>query len=129
MICPCDIETHISTRINPNILGKWSAKQRRITLNAAGCWREADQIVAGWRGYPSPDPGEEWFPCHDLIADVFCEVLADTYLIERICFERYFQRIRLRRNRCEPCCIQPLMEAMHNHIGQEYEYTSRKAPL
>ena len=119
------IETRVSIRINPDILGRWNKSPRghhSITLNVAGCWQEAAKIVEAWRGYPSPDPADGWFPCHDLISDIFCEVLADTYLVERICVERCLQRIRLPRNHCKPCCVAPLAEAMHNHIGGGYTY-------
>lgn len=121
-----NVDNRVSTRINPGTLGRWQSKgggRCSITLNVAGCWHEAEKIVEAWRGYASPDPAEGWMPCHDLIADVFCEVLADTYLIERICVERMLQRIRLKRNHCEPCCVARVAETMHNYVGGEYTYT------
>jgi len=39
------------------------------------------------------------------IFDLFVESLITTYICERFCLERAFQRIRIKGGACNPCCI------------------------
>ena len=41
------------------------------------------------------------------------EGMVKIFLLERICLERAFQRIRL-RNRCNPCRMEPLAQVMYD---------------
>ncbi|MFA4971958.1 MAG: hypothetical protein WC683_05045 [bacterium] len=120
-----DIENLVSIRITA--LAQWRCPkggQYSIVLNPAGSWTEAAEIVERYRGYPSPDPSEGWWPCHDLIIDCFAESLAMSYLIERICVERRLNRIRFRRDHCKPCCVMPVAIAMWNHISEGVRFTT-----
>lgn len=121
-----DIDNRVSTRIRDKVLAQWGYKdgQNFITLNLAGCWKEATEIID--RGRASPlfdgDAGSPWNV--DEYIDAFCDSLSCSYLIERICIERNRQRIRLKRDHCKPCCIEHIMIAMHNHVHNCFTYTS-----
>lgn len=123
-----DIDNRVSTRIRENVLAQWGYKdgQYRVVLNLAGCWSEAKEIIDRWRGYDFTEEIEdpERWPAYDKYIDAFCDSLAASYLIERICIERNLKRIRLKRDHCKPCCIEHLMIAMHNHVHQTFTYTT-----
>jgi len=124
-----EIDNRVSTRIKESTLAQWGYKdgQYWITLNLAGCWAEAKEIIDRWRGYDFTeeiaDP-ERW-PAYDKYIDTLCDSLAASYLIERICIERNHQKIRLKRDHCKPCCINHIMIAMHNHVHQHFTYTAK----
>jgi len=76
-----DIDLHIST--HPSKFAGYQAKSGAdgtITLFVSTLWEDAH--------------GEY---------DRFVDKLAYIYLLERVCIERAFQRIRI-KNRCEPVC-------------------------
>jgi hypothetical protein len=124
-----DIDNRVSTRIGEKILAQWGCKegQYRIVLNLAGCWSEAVEIIDCGRNTPlfDGDSGSPWNV--DEYIDAFCDSLAASYLIERICIERSRQKIRLNRNHCKPCCIEHLMIAMHNHVHNAFTYHKIKS--
>lgn len=121
-----NIDNRVSTRIGDDVLAQWGYKdgQNFITLNLSGCWNEAVEIIH--RGRTAlPFDGEAGSPWNvDEYIGAFCDSLAASYLIERICIERSRQRIRLKRDHCKPCCIQDIMVAMHNHVHQCFTYTA-----
>lgn len=123
-----DIDNRVSTRIQDKTLAQWGYKDGRnfITLNLAGCWTEGKEIVDRWRGYDFTEEIEdpERWPAYGKYIDAFCDSLAASYLIERICIERNRQRIRLNRNHCKPCCIEHIMIAMHNHVHNAFTYAA-----
>jgi hypothetical protein len=124
-----EIDNRVSTRIKESTLAQWGYKdgQYWVVLNLAGCWGEAKEIIDRWRGYDFTEEIEEpqrW-PAYDKYVDTFCDSLAASYLIERICIERNRQKIRLKRDHCKPCCINHIMIAMHNHVHQAFTYTPK----
>lgn len=123
-----DIDNRVSTRIKETTLAQWGLKdgQYRIVLNLAGCWSEAVDIIDRWRGYAfleEIDEPERW-PAYDKYIDAFCDSLACSYLMERICIERSREKIRLNRNHCKPCCLEGTVISMHNHVHHTFIYTA-----
>jgi hypothetical protein len=122
-----DVDNRVSIRIQDKTLARWGKpgkNQYRITLNCAGCWREAVDIIDRYRG-GKPFDGDDRSPWNiDEYIDAFCDSLAASYLIERICIERNRQRIRLKRDHCKPCCVEHIMIAMHNHVHNCFTYTA-----
>lgn len=121
-----EIENLVSTRIRDKVMAQWGYKDDKnfITLNLAGCWSEAVDIINRGRTAPlfDGDAGSPWNV--DEYIDAFCDSLSCSYLIERICIERSRQRIRLKRDHCKPCCVEHIMIAMHNHVHNCFTYTA-----
>lgn len=114
-----DVENQVSTRLKKSTLAQWGIKDGRyfVKLNLSGCWSEAIEII-----YRAKMDNPAWKFSPEKYEEAFCDSLAASYLIERICIERNRQRIRLKRNHCKPCCIERIMVAMHNHVNNVFTY-------
>lgn len=65
---------------------------------------------------------EIWAASHNS-EDFFIGLLITTYLYERICIERGNERIRIKGGKCNPCCIDPIVTAICNHlIGDDLQW-------
>jgi len=52
---------------------------------------------------------------NDLI-DCLIDAMIYTYLAEYICLERYIEGIRIPGGRCNPCCVDPIVGDMMDHV-------------
>ena len=52
----------------------------------------------------------------DLLIDALVDALVITYLCERVCIERALHKIKINGGRCHPCCVEPVVLKMYDHI-------------
>lgn len=112
----------VSTRLHRTTLGQWrTAGGLQIVIDVGNNWDEVLEIVDN---YMRDHPGEEPWSEEELI-EAFYDQYLSTYLTERICVERYLQKIRLKRDHCKPCCVTPVAIAMCNHVNKVLMYHGR----
>lgn len=100
---PLDVEYKVSLHESKH-MGRWNINGDKgtITFNIPNLYRHAKKIMTEWRGYECED-GD---PCESGFIDEFMKLLIETDLIERICIERAYQKIRLKgHSRCKPFCV------------------------
>jgi len=94
----------------------WGFKDGRhsITVNLPINWDDAVCSVDESRG--KPFDGDGGFPWNvDRYIDAFIDNLETSFLTELICIERRRQGLRMKHDRCKPCCLARVVAFMVNH--------------
>ena len=119
-----EIENKVSMRVSNKLLARWNINKDTgaITIFLPNLWAESKLLIDTWRGYECEKlvRGEEWNACREGYIDSFNENLIFTYLTERICIERAHEKIRLKRNKCKPCVIYPIVEKIMQYLYNGY---------
>jgi len=107
-------------------LGHWDFKngQHMITLNLEGLWLDTHRIVDPWRSGLTGEPATE-----DEFVDAFMDALMETFLMELVCIERRRQGLRMKHDRCEPCCLERVVAYMMNHCHICFVYRELPAKI
>jgi hypothetical protein len=95
----------------------WDFKKGRhsITLNIPENWKDAVAPVNESRGQ-SPFDGNAGSPWNvDQYVDALIDNLEMSFLTELICIERRRQGLRMKHDRCKPCCLSRVVAFMVNH--------------
>jgi hypothetical protein len=126
-----DIEITHSLRMSVNT-ARWDFRDGRhiITLAVGPIFDEAKGYVEKSRGYTILDnPDTVKWPAYDAYVDAFAEVLHESFLTELVCIERRRQGLRMRHDRCKPCCLARVVAFMVDHINSSLRYSKfpRKA--
>jgi hypothetical protein len=99
---PLDVDYKVSLR-ESKTGGRWQINKDKgtITFNLPNHYNSAKKAIERKRGYCNLyDKSDE-----DII-NLFVMDLIETELIERICIERAYQKIRLKgHSRCKPFCV------------------------
>lgn len=105
-----EVETRVTLHESPTHVAQWSINRTDaiIRLWLPPIWQEAQRV--------SPDPENETETLRDFIG-----VMIFSYLLERICVERAYQKIRLKRNHCDPCCVKGITNTIFDHIISGFE--------
>jgi hypothetical protein len=109
----------------------WDFRNGRhaITLNLPENWKDAVISVDEWRGSP-PHDGDAGSPWN---VDDYIEPLIDnletSFLTELICIERRRQGLRMKRDRCKPCCLARIVGFMANHCHLCIWYPNVKSQM
>lgn len=114
-----DIDVRVS--ITMNHLARWDFRdgRHRITVNLAGNWDRATGVVDRYRGYSILEeiPDAEKWPAYDAYIDSFIDQFSESFLTELVCIERRRQGLRMRQDRCKPCCVARVVAFMFDHTA------------
>ena len=102
---PVEAWLEVSTHLSEKYAARWYSTGK-IVLYLGSIYANAKNYVK--ESYNLHD-GTEY---EDLVFNEFIEYLTFHYLEERLCLERANQHIRVKHDRCEPCCIRPYATAM-----------------
>lgn len=104
------VDTRVTLHESPTHVAQWNINKETaiIRLWLPPIWQEAQRT--------SPDPGNEEETLRDFIG-----CISFSYLMERICVERAYQKIRLKRDHCTPCCVKDIANHMFDHIISGFE--------
>lgn len=94
----------------------WDFRNGRhsITLNIPCIWEDAVQSIETSKGKPfDGNAGDPWNI--DNYVDALIDNLEASFLTERICIERRRQGLRMKHDRCKPCCLARVVAFMVNH--------------
>ena len=91
-------------------MARWNIKgdTGEITQYLGSVYEEASEH--------SDDPFDE-----DEVICTITGVLVFGYLMERICIERAHEKIRLKGNHCNPCCVKRVANTMFSHIVESWD--------
>jgi hypothetical protein len=121
-----EIDLHVSlSRCRHAACWKRYKGQESITLYLPEMFRECKATIDKWRGYECPDPegGGPPCACHEMYIQALVGNMVFSYLSERVCLERAHQGIRLCRDKCKPCAIAGVTDAMFAYIINRWELT------
>jgi hypothetical protein len=100
----------------------WTVKgeQGKITINVGKMWDESVERINKWRSHRTGDeiPENEWNNIAEtLYISEFIDGIIYSYLMERICLERAFQKLKIKGGRCgkpyrSSCCVAKITESM-----------------
>lgn len=115
-----DIDLHLETTGAHPAFWKFAKGRHSIGINLAATWRRAVTLTDEYRGYSIIQECEESekTDAFDFYIDRFMEELGENFLIERICIERRRQGLRMKHDRCKPCCIERVVWFMINYINE-----------
>lgn len=60
--------------------------------------------------------GNENITDENALIDCLIDAMIYTYLAEYICLQRYVEGIRIPGGRCNPCCVDPVVGDMLDHV-------------
>lgn len=119
-----NIENKISMRISKQAPARWNINKDTgtITIFLPNLWVESKDLMDKWRGYECDEVSADgvWNVCNEGYINSFIENLIVTYLIERICIERAHEKIRFKRNKCEPCVTYPIVKKIMRYLYSGY---------
>jgi hypothetical protein len=117
-----EVENKISMRWPSTNAARWDINkdEGKITLFLPFIWKDAEEQWENKHDKKILDG--EYTPIHDEVIPEFIGDMVYYYLMERVCIERAHEKVRMKRNKCHPCAVQPVIVKIHKYIKNVWKW-------